>query len=140
MSNLKDASLYERIYAVARQIPRGKVSTYGQVAAIVGRSCSAREVGYAMAALRNDDQSVPWQRVINSQGEISLRPGEGAEAQRKLLEAEGVQFDAKGRVDFDLFGWDGPDWEWLDHNDFNPAPLLRKPSKKGDKGKQLSLF
>ncbi len=140
MSNLKDAPLYERIYAVTRQIPRGKVSTYGQVAAIVGRSCSAREAGYAMAALRSDDQSVPWQRVINSQGEISLRPGEGAEAQRKLLEAEGVQFDAKGRVDFERFGWDGPDWEWLDQNDFNPAPLLRKPSKKGDKGKQLSLF
>ena len=140
MSTLKDAPLYERIYAVARKIPRGKVSTYGQVSAIVGRSCTAREVGYAMAALRDDDRSVPWQRVINSQGEISLRPGEGAETQRQLLQAEGVQFDAKGRVDFDRFGWDGPDWEWLDHNDFNPAPLLRNPGKKGNKGKQLSMF
>src|SRR5512136_250000 len=92
------------------------------------------------AVARRAKSAMPWQRVINSQGEISLRPGEGAEAQRKLLEAEGVQFDAKGRIDFDRFGWDGPDWEWLDHNDFNPAPLLRKPSKKGDKGKQLSLF
>ena len=140
MKILKDAPLYERIYAVARQIPAAKVSTYSQIAAIVGRGCSAREVGYAMAALRADDRSVPWQRVVNSQGEISLRPDQGGAAQRQLLEAEGIEFDAKGRIDFDRFGWDGPDWEWLDQNDFNPAPLLRRPRKKGAGGEQLSLF
>jgi len=69
-----------------------------------------------------------------------LRPDQGGATQRHLLEAEGVEFDAKGRIDFDRFGWDGPDWEWLDQNDFNPAPLLRRPRKKGAGGEQLSLF
>ena len=55
MGTLEDASLYERIYAVTRQVPEGSVSTYGQIAAIVGRGCTARQVGYAMAALRADD-------------------------------------------------------------------------------------
>jgi methylated-DNA-protein-cysteine methyltransferase-like protein len=140
MKTLKDASLYERIYAVARQIPPGRVSTYGQIAAIVGRGCTARQVGYAMAALKADDRSVPWQRVINSQGQISLRPGQGGEIQQQLLEAEGVEFDAQGRTDFNRFGWDGPDWEWLDQNGFNPAPPLGKPGKEGPSGEQLPLF
>jgi len=140
MPDLKNASLYERIYAVARQIPSGQVSTYGQIAAIVGRGCTARQVGYAMAALRSDDKSVPWQRVINSQGEISLRPGEGGARQRGLLEAEGVEFDAQGRTDFGRFGWEGPDWEWLEQHDFEPAPALRKRGKEDTAGEQLSLF
>jgi methylated-DNA-protein-cysteine methyltransferase-like protein len=140
MSDLKNASLYERIYAVTRQVPPGKVSTYGQIAAIVGRGCTARQVGYAMAALRSDDKSVPWQRVINSQGEISLRAGGGGERQRSLLEAEGVEFDAGGRADFRRFGWEGPDWEWLEQHAFNPAPSLGKPGKAGSPGEQLSLF
>ena len=140
MTDLKNAPLYERIYAVTRQVPPGKVTTYGQIAAIVGRGCTARQVGYAMAALRGEDKSVPWQRVINSQGEISLRPGEGGERQRGLLEAEGVEFDARGRTDFNRFGWEGPDWEWLEQHAFNPAPSLGKPGKARPPGEQLSLF
>jgi methylated-DNA-protein-cysteine methyltransferase-like protein len=140
MTSLKGAPLYERIYAVTRQIPAGKVSTYGQISAIVGRGCTARQVGYAMAALKGDDRAVPWQRVINGKGQISLRPGQGGEAQRQLLEAEGIEFDIKGCVDFGRFGWDGPDWEWLDQNGFSPAPTLQKPGKKGSVGEQLSLF
>lgn len=140
MQTLEDAPLYERIYAVTRQIPAGKVSTYGQIAAIVGRGCTARQVGYAMAALSADDRSVPWQRVINSQGQISLRPGQGGAIQRQLLEAEGVEFDAQGRTDFNRFGWGGPDWEWLEQNGFNPAPPLGKPGKEGPGGEQLPLF
>jgi methylated-DNA-protein-cysteine methyltransferase-like protein len=140
MSDLENAALYDRVYAVTRQIPPGKVSTYGQIAAIVGRECTARQVGYAMAALRSDDKSVPWQRVINSQGEISLRPGQGAVRQRQLLEAEGVEFDDQGRTDFNRFGWEGPDWEWLEQHNFNPAPSLRKREKRGQAGEQLSLF
>jgi methylated-DNA-protein-cysteine methyltransferase-like protein len=83
------------------------VATYGQIARITG-NCTARMVGYAMAALpRGTD--VPWQRVINSQGRISeRRRGDGAVSQRKILEAEGVRFDAKGKVDFDRAGWQGP--------------------------------
>jgi len=139
LNDLKNAPLYERIYAVARRIPAGQVSTYGQIAAIVGGDCTARQVGYAMAALRSDDRSVPWQRVINSRGEISLRPGEGGARQRGLLEAEGVEFDVQGRTDFNRYGWEGPDWEWLEQHGFNPAPSLKR-GEEGSTGEQLALF
>ncbi|GAB4532948.1 MAG: hypothetical protein Kow0063_14210 [Anaerolineae bacterium] len=139
MADLRNASLYERIYAVTRQIPAGQVSTYGQIAAIVGGGCTARQVGYAMAALSGDELAVPWQRVINSQGQISLRPGQGGARQRQLLEAEGVEFDAQGRTDFERFGWDGPDWEWLEQHAFSPAPSLKK-GRGGPAAEQLSMF
>ena len=95
---------YEKIYDAVRRIPRGKVATYGQIAKIVDR-CTPRMVGYAMAALRGRTD-VPWQRVINSKGEISIRSrGDGALRQRKLLEKEGIRFDQRGRVEFKKFRW-----------------------------------
>jgi methylated-DNA-protein-cysteine methyltransferase-like protein len=97
---------YERIYRMVRQIPRGKVATYGQIAKIVDR-CTARMVGYAMAAVRGRTD-VPWQRVINSKGEISTRSrGDGAHRQRKLLEREGIHFDSRGRVNLRKVRWGG---------------------------------
>lgn len=98
--------VYERVYIVIRQIPAGKVATYGQIAQIVD-GCTARMVGYALAAL-GPNSNVPWQRVINSQGKISPRSGGiGSALQRQILEAEGIVFDHKGRVDFEKFGWLG---------------------------------
>lgn len=95
---------YEEIYTIVRQIPPGKVAAYGQIARMVG-GCTARMVGYAMAALP-DGTDVPWQRVINSQGKISPHGfGYGSAIQRELLIAEGVQFDANGKIDFMVFGW-----------------------------------
>ena len=95
---------HERIYAVVKRIPKGKVATYGQIARIVGR-CTARMVGYAMAAVPAGSR-VPWQRVLNAQGMISARShGDGDERQRVMLEKEGVKFDAKGRVDLRIFQW-----------------------------------
>ncbi len=103
----KNYSIYQKIYDVVGQIPPGKVATYGQVAKIVGR-CTARVVGYAMAALPWGGD-VPWQRVINTKGEISPRAhGDGRFRQRKLLEAEGIRFDSQGRVDFKSVRWNGP--------------------------------
>lgn len=100
-------SVYQKIYDVVSQIPEGKVATYGQVARVVGR-ITARMVGYAMAALRGRTD-VPWQRVINYKGEISPRAhGDGSIRQRRLLVAEGVRFDSKGRVDFKKVRWNGP--------------------------------
>ena len=100
-------SVYGRIYEAVRQIPRGKVATYGQIAKIVDR-CTARMVGYAMAALRGGTD-VPWQRVINAKGEISTRSrGDGAVRQRRLLEKEGIYFDRQGRVDFKRYRWKNP--------------------------------
>ena len=102
--------LYERIYALVRLIPRGKVTTYGRIAELVG-GCTARMVRYALASLRyRSYPDVPWQRVINAQGKISIRSdGFGHAVQRTLLEEEGVLFDVHGRVDFAVFGWPGPD-------------------------------
>ena len=99
-----------RVWDVVRRIPAGKVLAYGQVGALVpvpdGMSLKdydafrARWVGGAMAAC---PEGVPWWRVVNAQGKISPRPG--AEEQRALLEAEGVIFDNKERIDLGLFGW-----------------------------------
>jgi len=81
--------------------------TYGQIGQLVG--CTARTVGFAMAALRGES-CLPWQRVINSQGKVSPRTdGEGNLLQRDLLESEGVHFDRSGRVDLDLYRWQGED-------------------------------
>jgi methylated-DNA-protein-cysteine methyltransferase-like protein len=97
--------LYPRIYAVVRRIPRGRVSTYGQVARVAGLPNGARQVGYALHALP-DGTRVPWQRVVNARGEISVRSLPGPDAlQRVLLEAEGILFDARGRIDLARFGW-----------------------------------
>ena len=111
--------LYDRIYALVREIPPGRVATYGQIAAIVG--CTARVVGYAMAACPSD--SVPWQRVINSRGEISPRPGGGASRQRALLDAEGVGFSAAGRVNLQMVRWPGPGWDWLERHGYDPGAV-----------------
>ncbi|HET7229397.1 MAG TPA: MGMT family protein [Longimicrobium sp.] len=102
-----ETSTYDRIYAVVRKIPRGKVSTYGRVAEVAGLGRAARQVGYAMAALP-DHTTVPWHRVINAQGRISLRRGTGGDVEQRFrLEAEGVVFDAGGRVSLERFGWSG---------------------------------
>lgn len=96
---------YEAIYAAVRRIPRGRVATYGQIARVAGLPHHARQVGYSLHALPPDSK-VPWQRVINARGEISLRARpECEQEQRALLEAEGVAFDASGRVDLKRFQW-----------------------------------
>ncbi len=97
---------YRRIYAVVAAIPAGRVATYGQIAALAGLPGHARQVGYALHALP-EESAVPWQRVINARGEISLRAHAGYEGyQRFLLEEEGVELDRAGRVDLDRFRWD----------------------------------
>ncbi len=104
----QETPLYERIYAIVRQVPPGQVVTYGQIANIVG-GCSARVVGYAMAALKNMERpEVPWQRVINRSGKISIHDPFGKYYQRQLLEQEGVYFDSSDQVDFKEYGWVGP--------------------------------
>lgn len=97
---------YARIYAVVRRIPRGRVATYGQVAALAGLPRHARQVGYALFALPDGDRVTPWQRVVNSRGEISFRDHPDVMSrQRALLEREKVVFDKKGRIPLKLFQW-----------------------------------
>jgi len=96
---------YARIYATVKRVPKGRVATYGQIAALAGLERHARQVGYALHALPAGDD-VPWHRVINARGEVSARAEPGWEhIQRKLLEGEGVRFDASGRVSLARFQW-----------------------------------
>ena len=100
--------LYEWVWAVVKRIPRGRVATYGQVAALVGMPRHARQVGHALAATP-ENRKIPWHRVINAQGKISLRLSHwesgSDDLQRILLEAEGVLFDSTGKVDLRRFRW-----------------------------------
>ena len=108
-----------KVWNVVRQVPAGKVTTYGFIAGLISapagmqvsdyRAWGARWVGGAMAACPAD---VPWQRVVNAQGMISLRPGGGGQEQRDLLEAEGVEFSSAERIDLKTYAWEGPDETW----------------------------
>ncbi len=106
MNPTPSSRLYSRIYTLVRQVPPGRVTTYGRIARLAG--CTARTVGFAMAALPTG-HDLPWQRVINSQGQVSPRSdGDGTVIQRLLLEAEGVSFNAQGWIDLAEFGWEFP--------------------------------
>lgn len=96
---------YKRIYAVVSKIPKGRVATYGQIAKLAGMPRHARQVGYALNALPRE-MRLPWQRVINSKGEISKRAEFFFETeQKKLLKREGVSFNAQGRTSLQRFQW-----------------------------------
>lgn len=130
----KDA-FYRTVWKIVREIPPGKVSTYGQIAGYIPipegvaqgdyAAYKARWVGSAMSA---SPEGVPWQRVINSQGKISNR--RMAEKQRRLLEKEGIAFDLRERVDLARYGWHGPSADWLRENGLIPP----------DEPQQLSLL
>ena len=100
-------TIYKKIYEIIRLIPSGKVATYGQISEIVG-GCTARMVGYTASSIPLESD-IPWQRVINCKGKISLRSsGIGGElVQQKILEAEGVKFDQLGRTDLEQYRWEG---------------------------------
>jgi methylated-DNA-protein-cysteine methyltransferase-like protein len=92
------SSRWKTFYRAVRNVPAGKVASYGQIAELAGFEGHARQVGYALHALP-PDSGVPWHRVVNAKGEISPRSaGDSHELQRILLEAEGVGFDEKGRI------------------------------------------
>lgn len=102
---LTDQSSYrERVYQLVRQIPSGRVMTYGQIAEILGEGYTARTVGYVMHGA--DAESVPWQRVINAQGKCSTgKMTLPVNLQQSILESEGVKFDSKGRCDLNTVLW-----------------------------------
>lgn len=96
---------WQRIYAVIRRVPRGRVATYGQIAALAGLKNHARQVGYALHALPNGS-SVPWHRVINAQGKVSGRSDPGyVNLQQKLLESEGIEIGVGDRISLKRYGW-----------------------------------
>jgi methylated-DNA-protein-cysteine methyltransferase-like protein len=105
-------SFSQKVYALVRRIPRGRVATYGAIGALIpappgirGRAyirVRARWVGYALAAAPD---SIPWQRVVNARGRISPRPGHGPHVQRELLRREGVRFDKEERISLEKYAW-----------------------------------
>lgn len=105
-------NFYQQVYAVVRRVPPGKVTSYGRIAKMLGRPRAARAVGYALNALKDkelsDREKVPWQRVINSQGRISIVNREhGAQEQAALLREEGVEVSPDLRINLDLYLWEG---------------------------------
>jgi methylated-DNA-protein-cysteine methyltransferase-like protein len=99
-----EEGFHQRVFALVKKVPKGRVTTYGDVAIALGSVAVARHIGFALAALRNDE--VPWQRVINSQGRISFPvDSEQYRRQKALLLAEGVVFDERDRVDLARLRW-----------------------------------
>ena len=98
-------SYFEQVYRMVRRIPRGRVCTYGRIAELTGNPGAVRAVGWALNALRGPETGVPWHRVVNARGCISLRDESDIHLQRKLLEAEGVIFAGNGFIDLRRYGW-----------------------------------
>ena len=102
-----DAPFRDRVHTAIRAVPEGRVASYGGIAAIIGQPRAARAVGTTLCNLP-DGSDVPWWRVINRNGEISIKcTVHGPALQRALLRREGVRFDKHDRVDWERFGWDG---------------------------------
>mgnify|MGYP001817067944 CR=1 FL=1 len=95
---------FERVWSQVEEIPKGRVATYGQIAALLGIPRGARAVGWALRALpRSRARSVPWHRVVGAGGRITLKGGSGPDEQRRRLRRDGVRFK-KDRVDMARHG------------------------------------
>lgn len=109
-NQVNDSQYREKVYEIVKQIPVGRVMTYGQIAAILGEGYTPRTVGYTMHAA--DTEKTPWQRVINSQGACSTgRMTVPVNLQQQILESEGIVFDAKGRCDLKVYQWSPEDFD-----------------------------
>jgi methylated-DNA-protein-cysteine methyltransferase related protein len=95
-------TIFSRVYKLVRKIPRGRVITYGQIARALGMPHGARTVGWAMRAC---NENVPWHRVVNARGQISLRPTNGYHEQRMRLKEEGIKFDREGKINLTKYVW-----------------------------------
>ena len=116
MARPEQSELYQAIYATVRRIPKGRVATYGQIAALAGFPRNARAVGYALSAWSEEGRrgkTLPWQRVINAQGRVSLRASPGFEGlQEEMLRQEGVEIGLDGRIQLERFRWRPRGTEW----------------------------
>ena len=119
------AEAVSRIHRVTCQVPPGQVASFGQIA-LVSAAPSAHVVGHVIADLPGESD-VPWHRIVNSNGTISIRRrGPDEVEQRRRLSAEGVNFNSRERIDFRLFGWTGPAWQWLETEGLDIEHLLLK--------------
>ena len=97
-------SFSQRVKDVIKKIPQGKVATYGQIAALAGNPCAARQVVWILHSSARKDK-LPWHRVVNGKGQIALKPKQGYEIQKEMLLKEGVKFDKNDTIDFDRYLW-----------------------------------
>lgn len=119
---MEKPNFYLQVYRVVQRIPPGRVTSYGRIALMLSRPNAARAVGYALSALSAPDSgepytsaSVPWQRVVNNKGRISIHSRDHAAAeQARLLQAEGVAVDEHGRIDLTMYLWQGLNLAELD--------------------------
>jgi len=119
----ESASYRERVYEIVRRIPEGRVMTYGQIAEILGEGYTPRTVGFVMHAA--NEETTPWHRVINSQGACSTgRVILPPDKQQKMLEAEGIVFDARGRCDLGRYRWTPEEVERAEDEDDEAQPSL----------------
>jgi len=102
------SSFSQRVKNMVERIPRGKVATYGQIAAYAGNPRAARQVVWILHSSSSKDR-LPWHRVVNREGRISLKPDYGYEIQKELLRKEGIEFDKNDTIDFDRYLW-SPSW------------------------------
>ncbi|MFN8530977.1 MAG: MGMT family protein [Anaerolineae bacterium] len=142
---------YRIVWEIVKQIPSGLVSTYGQIASMIPApeevdpaeyaAFGGQIVGYAMNAVSSkDDPTIPWHRVINSKGGISLADTNPASAvQRGRLRAEGVEFDDRELVDLNDYGWEGPNAEWLAERGLLPPKSIKQPNRKKPRPKAKRL-
>jgi methylated-DNA-protein-cysteine methyltransferase-like protein len=97
-------SFSQRAKRIIKNVPRGKVATYGQIAALAGNPLGARQIVRILHSSSKKDR-LPWQRIVNRKGQIALKPGFGYEEQKQLLEKEGVSFSINGAIDLKRYGW-----------------------------------
>lgn len=100
---------HKKVVAIIKRIPRGKVATYGKIAAYAGNTRAARQVVRTLHS-SSEKEKLPWHRVINGQGKISLGPGHGYELQKALLESEGIVFGLGERIDLKKYLWAPRGW------------------------------
>ncbi len=114
-----------RIYEIVCAVPKGRVSTYGDIALVAGGGINAWMVGQALNQIpKHDSHEIPWQRIVNAQGGIST----SGLLQRKLLEDEGVVFDDEGKIDLRRFRWHGPPEAWAAEHGFQTLPSDEEPA------------
>lgn len=105
MAAPQESAFTRKVKEAVRSIPRGRVASYGQIAALAGRYRAARGVAWVLHS-SSEAAGLPWHRVINARGGISLKPGRGFEVQKKKLEAEGVAVSRRGQIDLERYRWE----------------------------------
>lgn len=103
--NFSGGDFTSEVIKLIKSIPRGKVATYGQIACLAGFCSSVRRVVWILHSCSKKER-LPWHRVVNQKGTISLRPGEGYELQKDMLQKEGIVFDKNDRIELDRYLWE----------------------------------